>query len=182
LVRRPKLSSDNATKLARFVAVALVSELEQRADLDVETTAQLTEALERRIAEDPQAAAEAGLQPPEGEKNQAIDLHNRGQLSPEVMGEAIAAGRRAFVLAGLTMKPGLEEPVVHSLLNSKNAKAIVSLAWKSGLEMDLAQQLQLRLGGIRPASALNAKDDGSYPLSEGDMEWQIDLVAESESV
>lgn len=148
LVRRPRLSSANAVKLAKFVAVALVAELKRREELDDHTSGLLSEELARRIEEDPQAAV------------------------------ALASGRRAFLMAALSLRSGLEEPVVHSLISSRNAKAMTALAWKAELNMGFALQLQLRLGNIEPRSAIRPDQDGRFPLSEEDMNWQIDLVAE----
>lgn len=84
----------------------------------------------------------------------------------------------AVALAALSLRSGLEEPVVHSLISSRNAKAMTALAWKAELNMGFALQLQLRLGNIEARSAIRPNQDGQFPLSEEDMNWQIDLVAE----
>ena len=91
---------------------------------------------------------------------------------------ALASGRRAFLMAALSLRSGLEEPVVHSLISSRNAKAMTALAWKAELNVGFALQLQLRLGNIEARSAIRPNQDGQFPLSEEDMNWQIDLVAE----
>jgi len=179
LVRRPRLSSANAVKLAKFVAVALVAELKRRDELDDHTSGLLSEELARRIEEDPAAAVGLESDNPVDERNAAIRLHNNGQLTDKVVSVALASGRRAFLMAALSLRSGLEEPVVHSLISSRNAKAVTALAWKAELNMGFALQLQLRLGNVEPRSAIRPDQDGRFPLSEEDMNWQIDLVAES---
>ena len=178
LVRRPRLSSANALKLAKFVAVALVAELKRRAELDDHTSGLLSAELSRRIEENPGAAAGLESDDPVDERNSAVRLHNSGQLTEKIVSVGLASGRRAFLMAALALRSGLEEPVVHSLINSRNAKAMTALAWKADLNMGFALQLQLRLGNIKPSVAIRPNQDGQFPLSEDDMIWQIDLVAD----
>ena len=178
LVRRPRLSSANALKLAKFVAVALVAELKRRAELDDNTSALLSAELAKRIEADPGAAVGLESDNPIDERNSAVRLHNNGQLTEKVVSVALASGRRAFLMAALALRSGLEEPVVHSLISSRNGKAMTALAWKADLNMAFALQLQLRLGNIKPDSAIRPNQDGLFPLTEDDMIWQIDLVAD----
>ena len=95
--------------------------------------------------------------------------------------DALSAGRRVFVLAALALRSDLDEPIVHSLIGSRNPRAITALAWKADLNMAFAHQLQIRLGYIEPTSALRPDPEGGFPLSEDDMEWQIDLASEDSS-
>ena len=178
LVRRPRLSSANALKLAKFVAIALVAELKRRAELDDHTSALLSAELSRRIDADPGAGVGLESDNPVDERNSAVRLHNNGQLTDKIVSVALASGRRAFLMAALSLRSGLEEPVVHSLISSRNAKAMTALAWKAELNMAFALQLQLRLGNIKPDSAIRPNQDGLFPLTEDDMIWQIDLVAD----
>ncbi len=180
LVRRPRLSSANALKLAKFVALALVAELKRRNELDDQTSGLLSEELARRIEEDPQAAIGLESDNAVDERNSAVRLHNNGQLTDKMVSVALASGPRAFLMAALSLRSGLDEPVVHSLVSSRNAKAMTALAWKAGLNMAFALQLQLRLGNIEPRSAIRPDQDGRFPLTDDDMNWQIDLVADGD--
>jgi uncharacterized protein (DUF2336 family) len=178
LVRRPRLSSANALKLAKFVALALVAELKRKNGLDDRTTGLLSEELARRIDEDPEGAVGLESDNPVDERNSAVRLHNNGKLTDKVVSVALASGRRAFLMAALSLRSGLEEPMVHSLISSRNAKAMTALAWKAELNMAFALQLQLRLGNIEPRAAIRPDQDGRFPLSADDMNWQIDLVVD----
>jgi uncharacterized protein (DUF2336 family) len=178
MVRRPRLSSANALKLAKFVAISLVAELKRRAELDDNTSALLSAELSRRIEADPSAGVGLESDNPVDERNSAVRLHNNGQLTEKIVSVALASGRRAFLMAALALRSGLEEPVVHSLISSRNGKAMTALAWKADLNMAFALQLQLRLGNIKPVNAIRPNPDGQFPLSEDDMIWQIDLVAD----
>lgn len=61
-------------------------------------------------------------------------------------------------------------------MSLRNAKAIVALAWKAGLAMRTAVQLQLRLARLPPPAVLNARGGTDYPLDEDEMRWQLELV------
>ncbi|MBT5264447.1 MAG: DUF2336 domain-containing protein [Rhodospirillaceae bacterium] len=178
LVRRPALSAGSTLKLAKFVAVTLVQELQNRVDLDPGTSSLLSKELERRIEASSSDSDTDESQGGSSEREKAQRMHKVGKLTPEALAESVASGRRAFVVPALALLTELEEPIVHSMLNSHNPKAVAALAWKAGQDMEFAVQLQLRLGYIKEADVLQPTEDGAYPMSESDMEWQIDLGAE----
>lgn len=157
LVARPKLAGRQIGRLSDFVASALIEQLSQRSDLDPETSKQLQVAMAQRLEQ-------------EGKGGSSAD----GGLSEEDLAQAVAAGRRAKVIATLASMTGYKEPIVHSILNSGSAKAVTSLAWKAGLSMSFAEQLQLRLAYIAERDSLRA-EYGGYPLSEEDMVWQLGM-------
>ena len=173
LVARPKLSAGHVGKLARFVAMALVEELRKRTDLDDEASAQLADAMSKRIEE---AGTRTTATTAEGTR--ALAMHGQGQLDEMALGEALTAGRRAFVIAALSVRSGLTEAVVHSMMSSGNAKAVTALSWKAGMSMEFAEQLQLRLAYIEPKDVLRATYGTRYPLEDEQLEWQIKMAAE----
>lgn len=172
LVARPKLSAGHVGKLARFVAMALVEELRKRTDLDEEASTRLAEAMSRRIEE-------SGTRTPvSAERSRAMSMHGEGQLDELSLGEALTAGRRAFVMAALSVRSGLSEQVVHSMMSSGSAKAVTALAWKAGMTMEFAEQLQLRLAYIEPRDALRAGYGTRFPLDDEQLDWQVQMYAE----
>jgi hypothetical protein len=78
------------------------------------------------------------------------------------------------VRAAIARDSGLPAPVVRKMLGSGSAKAITALAWKANYSMALAVALQAGPGGIAADQVLGPRD-GGYPLSESDMEWQLEL-------
>ncbi len=164
LVHRPRLSSRAALELASFVAANLLQQLQSRQDLDAETARKVAEELERRLrveTPEPEDAAEA-----------AVD-----DLNPEDAAflRAFDAGDRDEVSARLTERSQLGPEVIERVLSSGSAKAITALAWKAGLDMRMAIQLQLRIGGIPPRKLLQARDGIDFPLSVEEMTWQIEF-------
>lgn len=163
LVARPKLAGRQIGRLSDFVASALIEQLSRRSDLDPETSKQLQAAMAQRLEKEGSA----------GGGRQAGGIQGGG-LSEEELAQAVASGRRAKVISTLAAMTGYKEPIVHSILNSGSAKAVTALAWKAGLSMSFAEQLQLRLAYIAERDALRAQY-GSYPLSEDDMTWQLGM-------
>jgi uncharacterized protein (DUF2336 family) len=184
LVRRPRLSPRAVRGLARIVARTLLSELARRADLDSETAvavaASLNERLDRDLP-DPYADAAtdaAGAGNPTGEpaEARARRMVDEGTLDDSAMLDALGRGDRAFAAAGLALRAGLAEEVVHKAVSLRNAKAITALAWRAGLSMRTAVQLQLRLARIPPNALLHPRGGTDFPLDEDDMRWQIELI------
>ncbi|MBM3533657.1 MAG: DUF2336 domain-containing protein [Alphaproteobacteria bacterium] len=189
LVRRPKLPARAMVRLATFVARSLVEELKRRSDLDPATATAVSEVVEKRIASDPAWASDApttadpeaeetGESLVEREHRRALTLKEQGELNDELVRRAIAAGQRPFVVAALSAASGLTVRQVEDIIASKNAKAVVALVWKGGFGMDLAYQAQLRLAAILPRVAVDPADDGGYPMSEGELSWQLEGFAE----
>lgn len=176
LVARPKLSAGHVGKLARFVASALVEELRKRTDLDDESSARLADAMSRRIEEEG-----ARTTPASAERTRALAMHGDGRLDELSLLEALTAGRRAFVMASLSVRSSLPESTVHSMMSSGNAKAVTALAWKAGLSMEFAEQLQLRLAYIEPRDVLRAGFATRFPLDDDQLEWQIRMFSEGKA-
>jgi hypothetical protein len=126
--------SVNALRLAKFFAIALVVELKRRAELDEHSSGSTGLELARRIEADPSTAAGLESDDPVDERNATV------QLTDKTVSAALTSGCWAFFMVSLALRSGLEEPVVHSFLNSRGGKAITALAWKADLDMAFALQ------------------------------------------
>src|SRR3546814_16193775 len=98
--------------------------------------------MSRRIEEESARAT-----PASAERTQALSMHGEGKLDELSLSEALTAGRRAFVLAALSVRAGLPEAPVHSTMSSGNARAVTALAWQAGLDMELATQQDRKRAG-----------------------------------
>lgn len=153
LVRRPTLPQQALRRLAGFVASSLLDILQRRPDLDFDTAREVAAVVERRLAEDghgadPAGAADDAPVVPEGE---------------EAIATAIARGDQRGVAQALTRDAGLPLAQVERILRAQSAKGVTALAWKAGLPVRLAVQLQLRIAGISPRSTLNPREGVLYP-------------------
>lgn len=172
LVERPFLPSKAVRKLASLVAESLLEKLKKRQDLDKETAEAVAREVHRRVAES--SAEEA---PGVSQEEEAASLHKAGKLTNEALGDAVLAGKRDFIRHGLALRAKVGVDYIDRILNGHSAKGITALAWKADCGMHLALQLQTNMAGIPPNKALRAKNGSDYPLSEEEMEWQLDFFA-----
>lgn len=182
LVRRPALPARAASRIAAFVADALLNVLKTRDDLPPEARTQIADAVSRRLAPktaDGAAATKAAVSPPEEEGETAEEkvsrLKKEGKLDDDAVADALDAGQRAFVRAALAVMAQLRVDVVDKILSARSAKGVTALAWKAGLPMRVAVQLQTRMGGISPRQALQPRSGTEYPLTQEEMTWQIEF-------
>lgn len=167
LVRRTTLPAPAVQRVARFVAANMLDVLSARADLDAETVAVVREEVERRLAEDgggPEARAQA--------------LFDEGALNDETIQEALNRNDRVFTKAALALLTGLSVSVIDKAVSTNSVKGTVAVAWKAGLSPRTASELQLKLSHVPSADVLYPKGGEHYPLSEDDMTWQLDFLAE----
>lgn len=175
LVRRPQLSAQVTMRIAGFVARSLLDVLLSRSDLDPEIAEVVRAVVAGRIESDMPAEDEVEKDPAE----EARELHAEGKLDAGHLMDAVNSGKRRFATAALAALAGVTYENARDLLATRSAKAVTALAWKAGLEMRDAIQVQLRLAGVSPQSALYARDGTDYPLSDEDLEWQLEFFSKS---
>ena len=167
--------------------------LTERADLDPETARAVAEAVEQRIAQPGGPAPRkgglaSGTKKGPGKANgkagpkgaptpleRAVALHRDEKLDEDEIAEALGRGDRAFVMASLAVRAGVQVAMVEQVVSTHSAKGVVSLAWKAGLSTRMATQLQMRLAGIAPRKILQPASGDRYPMTEEDMEWQLEF-------
>jgi uncharacterized protein (DUF2336 family) len=157
LVRRPHLPFAAIRRLAGFVASSLLDQLQSRTDLDPATAKAVAETVRRRLE------AEGG------------DAGPAKAAADRPLDQAIPAGDRRAAVRGLAKAAALSEIHVEKILDSHSAKGVMALAWKAGLPVRLAVQLQQRIGAIPPRQVLNPRAGTEYPMSEDEMSWQIEF-------
>ena len=166
LVMRPELSMRAVRRIAGFVASSLVSILAERNDLDDHTAAELAEAVKKRLDQTGGGGA--------ADEVRARELFKSGQLDDETISNAIDVGQLDFVVHALSLRAQVSLESVRKLLNSGSAKAITALAWKADLSMRTAMRLQSKAGKVPPNKMLYARNGTDYPMSEEDMNWQLE--------
>jgi uncharacterized protein (DUF2336 family) len=179
LVRRPRLPASAARKLAGFVASSLLDLLKARSDLDRDTARLVAREVERRIEDEAKETAKKGIETIAADgataEKRARRMFDAGDLDDQVLIRALNGGDRDLVRHGLALRAGLPLPLVDHVLAAHSAKGVTALAWKAGCAMRFASQLQLRLGGIAPNQVLNPRGGTDYPLSDEEMDWQLDF-------
>lgn len=169
LVRRPSLPLGAIKRLAQFVAAQLLDVLRQQPAVAEDTAQEIAELVRSRIA---------STDAPDNAENpaeRAERLFKTGELDEVAITTALEAGERSFVITALALKAGTESGVISRIISAHSAKGVTALAWKAGLSMRLALQLQTRLAGIAPQQAVYPKDGSAYPLPEADLKWQLEF-------
>ena len=171
LVMRAELSVRAMRRIAGFVAAALVSRLCQRHDLPDDLARELMDGAQKKLKS--------------GGDSQANSTHKRvrklfddGALSEELVASAIEEVDRDFVQHALALRAELSPEVVERVLSSRNAKAVVALAWRAKFSMRLAMRLESKIARIPPPQMLNARNGSDYPLSEHELKKQVEFFAD----
>lgn len=168
LVDRRGLGGRAAVKLARIVAGQLLFRLKARTDFDEATLKAIAAAVARRVEE---GGAEGSELDPE---TAALQMLDSGTLTEAVLADALEAGKRDFLIAGLALLAEMSPVTVKRILMNRSAKGSVALTWKARLSPGFAEALQRRVALV-PDAAVLAAEDGRFPLSEDEMAWQIEL-------
>jgi hypothetical protein len=66
---------------------------------------------------------------------------------------------------------------VQKVVSLASAKGIVAVAWRAGFSVGFAEQLQLRLARIAPGELMRSKDGGAFPMTDEELDWQIEFFA-----
>lgn len=163
LINRPELTSRTINRIARFVSEALIMEMESRGMISSELGHNLTQAIASRL-HNPHIDREKDAD------RQAIDLFTQGTLDAHYVMAALDNGEREFVISALSLLADIPKPVTKTLVDSGDPKAVTALAWKAGIPMREAIQLQLKLAKIPYTRILYAREGMDYPLAEADMQ------------
>ena len=155
LATRPELPPRAAARLADYVAHDILVTLQSRTDLTQEAADIVSQKLDEYLTRDSDAPEEADP------KSTLLD--------------DLAHGDRDAVMASLAQMSGLEESLIDKVISMASAKGMISVAWRAGLSMSAAVELQLHLARVPPPKILEAEDDGGFPLTEDEMAWQLDF-------
>lgn len=174
LVHRATLPKGVALRLADFVADHLIKALLNRKDLDPDTAAAVREEVSWRLdlAAEDEAAAEQ-----ETPYDKAKRMHGEGNLEAEMVESALKAGQKEYAIAALAVLAEMSVGAVEKIATSENAKAVVALSWKAGMDAESILIMQKRFGGIKPPSVLKPKG-GGYPLKDDEMEWLLEFFGD----
>ena len=170
LVRRPGLSLNAVRALSEFIASDLLRILAMRVDLDASKLDIVRQRLAARTAN-----ADDSL------VAKARQLKAAGLLTEAAMQEAAEHGDSRLLLALLAISSGVTLRTIDRILELRSAKALVSLVWRGGFSMAVAVAIQNQLSQFGPDTMITATETGDFPLSVGEMGWQIELMGEPDA-
>jgi len=165
---RPELSIRAMKRIAGFVASALVHAMMEQADLEEEQAEELLDRVRERLStEKVEEAEEAKL------AQTAMDYFRRGMLDDKFVIEQIEKNRRELLIQCLAVLADLTADTVRQIIHSKSGRAVTALAWKAGLKMRTAYDLQTRFALVPSAQLLAGKNGSQYPIGENELEWHL---------
>ena len=170
MASRQTLPSSVAVELAEFVDSSVRELLTARDDFDDELADEIAAIFKRRMefASDDDDAESA---------HQRIQkLYNEGRLNEETLSDALGMRDYALVNAALAKMAGTDLTTVTKIFETREPKSVVALAWKAGLSMRMALQLQKEVAHVAHQELLYPKGGTDYPLNEDEIEWQLDFL------
>jgi uncharacterized protein (DUF2336 family) len=175
LALRKHLPSDMVLEILDFLDVSLQKLVSQRDDFDDETKALVVETVARRmrfLVDDKGRRIDP--------KKKVQQLYAQNNLNEDHMSDALALRENDFVIDALALKTGLDQTLIRRMIDTHSPKAVTALAWKAGLSMRFALALQQDLAKVAPRELLYPRNGEQFPLSEDDMQWQIEFFTEEQ--
>ncbi|MBN8531097.1 MAG: DUF2336 domain-containing protein [Alphaproteobacteria bacterium] len=171
LVRRHELTQRMISRIAGFVSMALIRDIQKDQSLDTETAGRLGQIVSERLrSEKLDREKKADLA--------TSELFSRNELTAEVVAEAIDTKDEEFTVAGLSLLSALSRDAVAGIMASQSPAAVTALCWKAGLTMRQCIQVQMRIAKIHHSRVLNAKDGINYPLDPEEMRHYLELFGD----
>lgn len=174
LVDRGNLPVRTVRRIASFVSAALFERLIENNDVEEKAVDEMRMEVRKRIDSNELLDTEADTAR-EKAMERAEKLFKQGKLTEDVVKKAIDVNDAHFTRYAISHMSGLPSEVVAKMLGSGSGKAVTSLCWKAGMTMRMAVQLQRKVAKVRPNSLLRARGGNEYPLTDDDMEWQIEF-------
>jgi len=187
LVSRPSLTPYAARTLSGFVANDLLAALAARSDLAAPLIAELHQRLHARLLNaapepQPRPTLPPGVSWPETDPPAAAALllahrlFESKALDETAMVAALRRGQARLATAMLAVAGSLPASHVARAITLRSAKALSALVWRAGLPASLCVPIQVALGHLKPDATL-APNGECFPLTEEEMQWQIDFLA-----
>jgi len=183
LVARPKLSEFAAMSLAKFVANNLLQALTSRKDLSPAILARVRTVVNDRLDEPEQKTPDNAVDedvstPLEEAFAKAKTLHAKGELGENEVISSLKKKDRFAVVAALSVLTEVSVISMEKAVRLKDPKGMVAIAWKAGLSAKTITPLQRDIAGVADDKILSPTATGQFPLSDSDMEWQFEAVAD----
>jgi len=172
---RPHLSIRAMKRVAGFVASALVHAMMDQAGLGEEQAEDILERVRDRLAgEKVGEDEEAKL------AKTALDYFQRDMLTDKFVTDQIEENRRELLVQCLAVMGDLPSDIVRQIIHSKSGRAVAALAWKCGLAMRTAYELQTKFALVPTAQLLVGKDGEKYPIDANELEWHLSYFLDQE--
>ncbi len=175
LALRPQLSVRAMKRISGFVASALVHAMVDQSELEEDHAEELLDRVRERLAEE-----RVGDEEEAQLAAQALDLHERGMLDDKFIIEQVSENRRELTIQCLAILSDIPVAIIRKIVLSKSGRAVTALAWKAGLVMRTAYELQTKFALVPNSQLLSAKDGRHYPLDDDELDWHLSYFVDQE--
>lgn len=158
-----------AKELAEFVDASVRELLLTRGDFNETETEEIASVFRRRV----DFAEEADQ---ETTHERLKRLIKSKELNEDVISDALAMRDREFVELSVAYLAKTTPEQVAKIFEMKSAKPVIALAWKAGVSMRMALQLQKDAAHVPPRDIIYPKGGTDYPLSEDALLWQLEFL------
>lgn len=173
LATRKNLPADMLKRIANFVSRSVRNKMLNEHNFDPETKQEIEDAVKRRLNFFTNDKGKP-ISPEEKLRQLIADE----ALDEDAISDGLALKEKKFVLKALAHLSQMKLVTVSKIFSTKAPKAIVALAWKSGLTMRFAFQLQKDLAKINHKELVYPKSGNAFPLDENTMQFQLDFFTE----
>ena len=163
--------------MARYISETTLNKLiENNVLVDEALENELRASVAARIAEQEEADdATRLLEQQDADREKAQKMLDKGELTASALTAAAKNEEREFLVQALSLISEADATDVRRLLNAKDPKLAVSIAWQCKMGMAFAAAIQAHIMKLPEKSQLAAKN-GEYPLSEDEMAWSLEML------
>lgn len=176
MVNRNDLPVSTIQRIGRFVNGSLMELLIMRHSERKEIVDELRATVKQRIdrGETMEVGDEAREDTFEPASTRVEKDFAEGILNEERLERALAEDDNTYIRFALGKLSGFAFEDASKMISTGIGKAIVSLSWKAGLSMKMAEKLQIKIGRIKRGSMLRADAQGRYPITADEMDWYLE--------
>lgn len=179
LVTSHQLPPEMAIRLSRFVDAHIRKILLEKGGYDSETIEIVSDATKRRMNLQKQISLE-NSDTSKLDKNtirqKVHALHAENKLDEIILSDHLAIQDKEFIIVALSFMVNAKIEAIRKVFEYQKPKLVCALCWKAGLSMRFALRLQQEMAKIPTKELLYAKDGSGYPLTNEEMEWQLEFI------
>lgn len=168
---RKNLPADLARELATFVDQSVRNILLDNTDLKAEDLEEISKIVRRRLDFMDEAGAST-----ETLEQKVRRMAREGRLGDETIADALAVREKDFVVVALAQLAKTNRGTIENIVAMKAPKPLVAVAWRAGLSMRTALQLQKELANIPSKELLLPRGGTDYPMDDKELKWQLEFL------
>lgn len=165
-----RLPPSLARSLASFVDQSVRHILLERTDFPMEDMEEISRIVRRRLDFMDNSTAGETL-----ESKIRTYLKN-GQLGDETIIDALSMRETEFVIMALAVMTKTSRVNIEKIIAMKAPKPLIAVAWKAGLSMRTAFQLEKDFAQIPQNELIYPRGGTDYPLDVAELKWQLEFL------